>query len=122
MFRFIRNPICCPIPPELLRRTSFLCFVSRMVLRTKSLSLVPVESAPQVGSWSRLLLARVSSLQLPWLRRWNLTGDIRRYHYLKPCLISSSDLHVKLNVIRFSFRDAQYPVRSMASTIASLPS
>src|ERR1700732_1558371 len=66
--------------------------------------------APHVGSWSRLLLARLSSLQLPWLRRWNLTGDIRRYHDLKLCLISSSDLHVKLNVI-IRFSDPQYPVR-----------
>src|ERR1700730_6212421 len=65
--------------------------------------------APHVGSWSRLLLARLSSLQLPWLRRWNLTGDIRRYHYLKLCLISSRNLDVKLNVICFS--DPQHPVR-----------
>src|ERR1700692_1142065 len=70
-------------------------------------------SGPNVGSWSTLLLARLRSLQLPWLRRWNLTDDIRRYHYFKLCLISSSDLHVKLKVIRFS--DPQYPVRKYGS-------
>src|SRR5579862_9391057 len=76
-------------------------------LKDQLKSIAERRSAPQVGSWSRLLLAGPSSLQLPWLRRWNLTGDIRRYHYLKLCLIRSSDLHVKLN-IRLS--DPQYPV------------
>src|ERR1700730_3760606 len=76
--------------------------------------------APHVGSWSRLLLARLSSLQLPWLRRWNLTGDIRRYHYLKLCLIGSSDIHLKLNGIRFS--DPQYPARKYGfdDTVATI--
>src|ERR1017187_2978210 len=71
---------------------------------------VTSRSAPQVGSWSRLLLARLRALQLPWLRRWNRTGSVRRYHYLKLCLISSSNLHLKLHGIRFS--DPQYPVRN----------